>query len=183
MLLRLEDVQVGLEAAFDEHTTMVGLPVVPPPISTPPAVSPPAVPPPADATQALSVSPPLTRRRTPRTAQASAPAGNGRPRRRLRHGGAIAFLLTVLVVIGAGAYLAFQSVYFIATNNRGLVTIFEGLPYRLPGNLALYSSQYVSGVSASTLSPEQRHALLDHSLRSEADAAARVHSLEIEQTE
>jgi protein phosphatase len=89
----------------------------------------------------------------------------------------------VLVVIGAGAYLAFQSVYFIGTDNRGLVTIFEGLPYRLPGNLALYSSQYVSGVSASTLSSEQRHSLLDHSLRSEADAAARVHSLELEQLE
>ncbi len=190
VLLRLEEVQVGLEAAFDEHTTIVGLPVVPPPAAAPPAavsptVPPPAVAPPADPMQALAVSPPPTRRRTPRTAQTSAPAANGRPRprRRLRHGGAIAFLLTVLVVIGAGAYLAFQSVYFIGTNNRGLVTIFEGLPYRLPGNLTLYSSQYVSGVSASTLSSEQRHALLDHSLRSEADAAARVHSLELEQTE
>ncbi len=178
VLLRLEDVQMGLPAAFDEHTTMVGLPVVPPP-----AVAPPATPPAAIPTPAASASAPHTRRRTPRVAQTSVPAANGRPRRRLRHGGAIAFLLTVLVVIGAGGYLAFQSVYFIGTNNRGLVTIFEGLPYRLPGNLALYSSQYVSGVSASTLSPEQRHSLLDHSLRSEADAAARVHSLELEQLE
>jgi protein phosphatase len=188
VLLRLEDVQVGLQTAFDEHTTMVGLPVVPPPAVPPPAVPPPAAPPPAVppsavSTPAASASPPSTRRRTPRAAQASVPAANGRPRRRLRHGGAIAFLLTVLVVIGAGAYLAFQSVYFIGTDNRGLVTIFEGLPYRLPGNLALYSSQYVSGVSASTLSSEQRHSLLDHSLRSEADAAARVHSLELEQLE
>jgi PPM family protein phosphatase len=182
VLLRLEDVQVGLQAAFDEHTTMVGLPVVPPPAVSSSAVPPPTIPPPAISTPVLSTSAP-TRRRAPRAARAAAPAVNGRRRRRLRHGGAIAFLLTVLVVIGAGAYLAFQSVYFIGTNNRGLVTIFEGLPYRLPGNLALYSSQYVSGVSASTLTPEQRHALLDHSLRSEADAAARIHSLELEQIE
>jgi serine/threonine protein phosphatase PrpC len=182
VLLRLEDVQVGQEGAFDEHTTMVGLPVVPPPAVSSSA-TPPAVPPPGAFTPVLSASPAATRRRTPRVARASAPSSNGRPRRRLRHGGAIAFLLTVLVVIGAGAYLAFQSVYFIGTNNRGLVTIFEGLPYRLPGNLALYSSQYVSGVSASMLSPERRHSLLDHSLRSEADAAARVHSLELEQLE
>jgi serine/threonine protein phosphatase PrpC len=183
VLLRLEDVQVGLQAAFDEHTTMVGLPVVPPSAASPPLVPPPAVAPSAASPPAVSASPTPTRRRAPRTAQASALSPNGHPRRRLRHGGAMAFLLTVLVVIGAGAYLAFQSVYFIGTNNRGLVTIFEGLPYRLPGNLALYSSQYVSGVSASTLSPEQRRSLLDHSLRSEADAAARVHSLELEQLE
>ena len=56
-------------------------------------------------------------------------------------------------------------------------------PYQLPGNLTLYSSQYVSGVSASTLSPEQRHKLLDHSLRSEGDAGSLIHSLELEQLE
>jgi hypothetical protein len=63
------------------------------------------------------------------------------------------------------------------------VTLYEGLPYKLPGNLALYSSQYVSGVSASTLSGERRHTLLSHSLRSEADAANLIRSLELEQLE
>ncbi|HEY4811666.1 MAG TPA: Stp1/IreP family PP2C-type Ser/Thr phosphatase [Solirubrobacteraceae bacterium] len=192
VLLRLEDVQVGQGAAFDEHTTMVGLPVVPPPAVSPPAVPPPAgssssIPTPGFSTAAMGPptdsTPRPSRRRTPRAAQVSASGTGGRKRRRLRHGGALVFLATVLVVLGAGAYLAFQSVYFIGTNNRGLVTIFEGLPYRLPGNLALYSSQYVSGVSASTLSAEQRHSLLDHSLRSEGNAAARVHSLELEQLE
>ena len=33
-------------------------------------------------------------------------------------------------LLGAAAYLALQSVYFIGTNSRGLVTMFEGLPYR-----------------------------------------------------
>jgi PPM family protein phosphatase len=157
LLIRLEDVHVGQAAALDEHDTMVGLPAV--------------------------AAPPPTRRLTPRVAPSPGPVSQARPRRRLRHAGALAFVLAVFVVIGSGAYLAFQSVYFIGTNNRGLVTMFQGLPYRLPGNVALYSSQYVSGVSAATLSPEKRRSLLDHSLRSEANAAALIHSLELEQLE
>ena len=77
----------------------------------------------------------------------------------------------MLGLIGAGAYLALQSVYFIGTNSRGLVTLYQGVPYRLPGNLDLYSSHYVSGVSASTLPRRAAQTLLDHSLRSEGDAA------------
>ncbi len=104
-------------------------------------------------------------------------------RRRVRRAGAAAVVLAVLVVIGAGAYVALQSVYFIGTNGRGLVTVFRGVPYKLPGNIALYSSDYVSGVGASTLTPQRRHTLLDHSLRSEANAASLVRSLELGQVE
>jgi PPM family protein phosphatase len=157
VLIRLEEVQIGEAPLFDEHATIVGLPAV--------------------------AAPEPTRRLTPRAAPTPGPAADGRPRRRLRHTGALVFVLTVLVVLGSGGYLAFQSVYFIGTNNRGLITMFEGLPYRLPGNLALYSSEYVSGVSASTLSPEKRHKVLNHSLRSEADAGALIHSIELEQLE
>ena len=92
-------------------------------------------------------------------------------------------MLAVIGLIGAGAYIALQSVYFIGTNSRGLITVYRGVPYRLPGDLALYSSDYVSGVSASTLTPERRHALLDHSLRSQGSAAALVRSLELGQLE
>jgi PPM family protein phosphatase len=104
-------------------------------------------------------------------------------RRRLRRAGAAAIALAVLAVIGAGAYVALQSVYFIGTNGRGLVTVFRGVPYKLPGNIALYSSDYVSGVGASTLTTRRRHTLLDHSLRSEANAASLVRSLELGQVE
>ena len=86
-------------------------------------------------------------------------------------------------LLGSAAYLAMQSVYFVGTNNRGFITLFQGVPYRLPGNLNLYSSEYVSGVSASTLSPARRRTLLDHSLRSEADAASLIRSLELGQLE
>ncbi|MEA2141553.1 MAG: hypothetical protein QOC91_1652, partial [Solirubrobacteraceae bacterium] len=58
-----------------------------------------------------------------------------------------------------------------------------GVPYSLPGDLTLYSSDYVSGVSASTLAPARRHTLLDHSLRSEENAASLIHSLELGQLE
>jgi serine/threonine protein phosphatase PrpC len=119
--------------------------------------------------------------------QPRSPSRHGKTRKRrggrVRRATATAVVLTVLALIGAGAYLALQSVYFIGTNERGLVTVFRGVPYRLPGNLALYSSDYVSGVGASTLSPHRRDTLLDHSLRSEANAGQLVRSLELGQLE
>jgi hypothetical protein len=57
------------------------------------------------------------------------------------------------------------------------------VPYRLPGNVALYRSDYVSGVSAATLTPQRRHTLLNHSLRSEGNAASLIRSLELGQLE
>jgi protein phosphatase len=121
----------------------------------------------------------------PRRPRQPSPSGTDRGRRRvrLRRVGALAVVLAILAVIGTGAYLALRSVYFIGTNSRGLVTVFRGVPYRLPGGLALYSSDYVSGVSASTLTPQRRHTLLDHSLRSESNAGSLVRSLELGQLE
>jgi protein phosphatase len=194
VLIRLEEVEVAHGAPVADGATAVGLPAVP----SPPAVlaSPPAAggalpagggalpagggaPP-----TALASPPPAAVRRAPRAAQQPPGSpGRGRSRLRIRHAGALAFTLVVLGLLGSAAYLALQSVYFIGTNSRGLVTLYEGLPYKLPGNLALYSSQYVSGVSASTLSGERRHTLLSHSLRSEADAANLIRSLELEQLE
>jgi PPM family protein phosphatase len=123
---------------------------------------------------------PVVARRPRRPGQ---PRDGRRRRGRVRRAGVVAVTLAVLAVIGAGAYVALQSVYFIGTNERGLVTVFRGLPYRLPGNIALYSSDYISGVGASTLTAHRRHTLLDHSLRSEANAASLVRSLELGQVE
>ena len=102
-------------------------------------------------------------------------------RRRLRRLRAPVIGLIVIGLLAASAYLALQSVYFIGTNQRGLVTMFSGLPYELPGKIKLYSSEYVSGVSASTLPAGRRQALLDHSLRSEGDAAQLMRQLELGQ--
>ena len=120
--------------------------------------------------------------RAPRRPQA--PAAPARRRRaHVRRAVAALSVVAVLGLIGAGAYLALTSVYFIGTNDRGLVTLYRGVPFRLPFGLTLYSSDYVSGVSAVALAPARRHSLLDHSLRSQANAAGLIRSLELGQLE
>jgi protein phosphatase len=89
----------------------------------------------------------------------------------------------VLGVVVAGAIVALRSVYFVGTNSAGLVTIYRGLPYELPAGISLYSPSYVSGVAAATVPPARRRKLLDHSWRSEGDAASLVRSLELGQLE
>lgn len=158
ILIRLEDVSVAGLPAY-EQSTMVDLPALDP--APPPAVQP----------------------LRPRSPQPVAPPARDARRRRRRRIGVLTFLLATLVLVGSAAYLTFQSLYFVGTNDRGLVTMYEGLPYRLPGNLDLYSAQYISGVSASTLTAEQRHKLLGNTLRSESEAGALIHSIELGQIE
>jgi serine/threonine protein phosphatase PrpC len=131
---------------------------------------------------APAVAAPVSPRR-PRRGSPEKDAGASRRGLRLRRTGVLVATLIVLGLLGSGVYLALQSVYFIGTNSRGLVTLYRGLPYRLPGPIDLYSSTFVTGVSASTLSPERRQTLLDHSWRSEANAAALLRSLERGQLE
>jgi serine/threonine protein phosphatase PrpC len=157
VLVRLEDVRAAGKQ-MDDHATMIGVPAVSAPVS-PRAPRRPAGKPKRDA------------------------SARARRRRRLRRAGIVASVLVVLGLIGSGGYLAMQSVYFIGTNGRGLVTIFRGCPFRLPGSVPLYSRAYVSGVGASTLTPDRRRTLLDHSLRSESNAASLVRSLELGQLE
>jgi protein phosphatase len=188
VLLRVEELDAGT-APLTEESSIVQDPApasIPPPAS---AAAGSAAGSAAPAGSAVALAPatgpgqeaPVVRR-CPR-----APSRGGqdakRKRRGLRRTGAAAIVLAVLALIGAGAYIALQSVYFIGTNDRGLVTVFRGVPYRLPGSLALYSSDYVSGVGASTLAPQRRQKLLDHSLRSEANAASLIRSLELGQLE
>jgi serine/threonine protein phosphatase PrpC len=158
VLIRLEDVRAG-EHPREQDATIVGAPAVRPPVS------------------------PRMPRRPPPGRSDSDPASSARRRKRMRRAGGLAATLVVLGLIGSGAYLALQSVYFIGTNGRGLVTVFRGVPYRLPGNISLYSGRYVSGVSASTLTSQRRRTLLDHSLRSESNAASLIRSLELGQLE
>jgi PPM family protein phosphatase len=110
----------------------------------------------------------------------AAPASAASPRRRgLARARGLVALVVVLGVLLAGAYVASQSVYFLGTNPRGFVTVYRGLPYELPGGIALYSTEYVSGVSAATLAPARERTLLDHSLRSQEDARSLLRSLEL----
>jgi protein phosphatase len=181
VLLRLEEVSAGSPSGGqDGHTTLTELRSatsehVPAEGVAAQAVA--ATLSSAAATTGAAVTPRIPRRPSP----SAAPTRESRLRRGGRRLRAPLVALVVLAALAAGAYLALQSVYFIATNQRGLVTVFRGLPYELPGGIKLYSSDYVSGVSAATLSPQRRDALLDHSLRSEGDAATLVRQLELGQ--
>ena len=121
------------------------------------------------------------RRLRPRSPATAAATRTARRRARLRRLRVALATLIVLGLIASGAYLALQSIYFIGTNPRGFVTIYEGVPYQLPGGIKLYSSYYVSGVSAASVAPARRHTLLDNSLLSEHKAAELVRSLELGQ--
>lgn len=177
VLVRLEELDAGEPSATGEQTTLTGLPAVRAP--SPPPSPAPEPPPSLQADPADDSS-----RRRPRAARVAVTASDdGRRRKRLRRAAFAVGTLVVLVLIGSGAYLALQSIYFIGTNNRGLVTLYEGVPVKLPGDLTLYSSRYVSGVSAATVPPSRRKTLLDHSLRSEEDAGSLIHSLELDQLE
>ena len=68
--------------------------------------------------------------------------------------------------------------YFVGTNQEGLVTLYRGLPYDLPAGVHLYTTNYVSGVSAQSLSAGRRRKLLDHKLRSHDDGVTLVRQLE-----
>jgi protein phosphatase len=156
LLLRLEEVRMGGVAPAPDaqaHDTMTGVPAVTAPV----------------------------RPRQPRRPSPSGGPSGSRGKLSLRRAVVLASVLVVLGLLASGVYLGLQSIYFIGTNSRGLVTLFQGVPYQLPAGVKLYSSQYVSGVSASTLTPARRRTLLDHSLRSESDAGELIRSLELEQ--
>jgi serine/threonine protein phosphatase PrpC len=189
LLARLEE--VGGSGVFEqEQQTMTSLPAVtpedlPPPAETGHATTATMAAAPAASATAAAASASGTPPRAPRLPQEAPPARGRSPRamRRVRRLVGAGAVLVVLVLIGAGAYLALQSVYFIGTNSRGLVTLYQGVPFQLPAGLDLYSSQYVSGVSAATVPTARRHTLLDHSLRSESSAADLVRDLELGQLE
>jgi serine/threonine protein phosphatase PrpC len=110
-------------------------------------------------------------------------AANGAPHERKyvkRVAALLATLIVLVLILGAG-YLATRELYFIGTNNQGIVTIYRGLPYDLPGGLRLYETFYVSGVPASELPADRRSTLLNHHLRSQTDAEKLMRSVELGQ--
>lgn len=172
VLLRLEDVDLSRVPYEVEPQTVVAEPAR----DDAPASAPTAA---ALATQAPSAP---VERRMPRAARAAADdARQPKRRRRIRRAIFSLSALTILGVIIAAAYLASQTVFFLGTDSGGLVTIYRGLPYQLPGGIDLYSVDYVSGVSASTITPQRRRTLLNHALRTEANASALIRQLELGQ--
>jgi hypothetical protein len=91
--------------------------------------------------------------------------------------GALVALLLVAAVI-AGLYALSRQVYFIGTNDAGLVTVYRGLPYELPLGINLYEENYSSGVPARAIPAARRKRVLDHEWRSRRDAVDLVRALE-----
>jgi serine/threonine protein phosphatase PrpC len=104
-----------------------------------------------------------------------------RPKRRrvtLKRFVATLLVLGVLAGLTIGAIVGLRQVYFVGQDDRGLVTLYRGVPYDLPLGIDLYDSVYVSSVPARALPAQQRRRVLDHQLRSRDDAADLVRRLE-----
>jgi PPM family protein phosphatase len=106
--------------------------------------------------------------------KAAAPAPRSRTRRSLR----ALVALIVVAAVGAGLYAGSRQIYFVGTNDAGLVTLYRGLPYELPFGLELYSEEYASGVPARSIAAGRRDRVLDHEWRGRSDAVDLVRQLE-----
>jgi len=102
-----------------------------------------------------------------------------RPRR--RRGRLVLRIVLGLVVLGAaagGLYALSRQVYFVGTNDAGLVTVYRGIPYELPLGVNLYTEEYASGMPARAIPSARRQRVLDHEWRSREDAVDLVRALE-----
>jgi PPM family protein phosphatase len=136
--------------------------------------------------QAVATSPrtaaPMSRVPVAGAPTARRPSTPRRPQRRFVK--PLAALLATVIVVGlllGGGYLASRQLYFIGTNQQGVVTIYRGLPYELPAGIRLYETVYVSGVPASLVPADRRGSVFNNQLRSQSSAIALVRALELGQ--
>ena len=86
--------------------------------------------------------------------------------------------LVAIGAVGLGLWALSRQVYFVGTNNAGLVTLYRGVPYDLPLGIKLYRERYQSGVPARAIPKRRRGRVLDHEWRSKDDATDLVRQLE-----
>jgi PPM family protein phosphatase len=112
-----------------------------------------------------------------------APSSHLRPRRATRRGRlyakAAAVTVVLLLIVGGGLYVVTKNVWFLGTNDEGVITLYRGLPYELPLGINLYQQNYVSGVPALSLPADRRKRILDHQLRSRSDAVDLIRNLDL----
>ena len=112
------------------------------------------------------------------------PGGDPPPatrRKRRRRGRALLSGLVALIALAAvigGLYALSRQVYFVGTDDAGLVTIYRGVPYDLPFGVQLYETDYASAVPARAIPASRRGRVLDHEWRSREDAEDLVRQLE-----
>jgi serine/threonine protein phosphatase PrpC len=101
-----------------------------------------------------------------------------RRRRRLRMALRAAVGLLLIAAVLGGLYALSRQVYFVGTNDAGLVTVYQGIPYELPFGIDLYTEDYASGMPARAIPSARRARVLDHEWRSREDAVDLVRALE-----
>src|SRR5680860_1227201 len=117
-------------------------------------------------------------RRAPVPPPTGRPAAGKALRRGRRRAIAGLVVAAVLTVVGVGLWLGASQVYFLGTNDDGLVTLYRGVPYEGPLGLELYSAEATSSVPARTIPAARRGRILDHEWRSRADGLDLVRQLE-----
>jgi serine/threonine protein phosphatase PrpC len=108
------------------------------------------------------------------------PPERPRPRRRRRARAVLRVVIGLVIVAAAigGLYALSRQVYFVGTNDAGLVTVYRGIPYELPFGIDLYTQEYASGMPARAIPSRRRGRVLDHEWRSREDAVDLVRALE-----
>ena len=114
------------------------------------------------------------RAEVPAAPEPSAPARRRRGRLAVR----IALGLLIVAAVLGGLFALSRQVYFIGTNDAGLVTVYRGIPYELPFGIDLYEEDYTSGMPARAIPSGRRERVLDHEWRSREDAIDLVRALE-----
>jgi protein phosphatase len=143
--------------------------------------------PPAEAAAAREQAAPEARAKAPvrvmPPGQAVQRPARARPAPRSRRGVATVLMAVVAVALFVGVYAASRQFYFLGTDDRGVVTLYRGLPYELPLGIHLYTREYASSVPALAITDTRvRTHLLDHKLRSKGDAVSRLRELERTET-
>ena len=139
----------------------------------------------ADEVRAATPAPAPTAAGKPIEPIPPAPPARAKPRRRGRLGLVMKILLGLALLAAAvtGLYALSRQVYFVGTNDGGLVTVYRGIPYELPLGIDLYEEEYASGIPARAIPSGRRERVLDHEWRSREDAVDLVRALERGQLE
>jgi PPM family protein phosphatase len=114
----------------------------------------------------------------PPPAPIAAPTARRRRRPRLATFLRAGLALVAIGAVGLGLWALSRQVYFVGTNDAGLVTLYRGVPYDLPLGIQLYQEKYQSGVPARAIPRRRRGRVLDHEWRSKDDATDLVRQLE-----
>jgi protein phosphatase len=87
-------------------------------------------------------------------------------------------VLLVVGGIGTGLWALSRQVWFVGTDDAGLVALYRGVPYDLPFGIHLYTREYQSGVPSQAIPASRRKHVFNNEWRSRGDAVDLVRQLE-----